>query len=139
MFRQSAPGPVFAITFVLAGASAHGEAAVDCGYPLTDAERSFCADQALTTAKAEMTAAYDLLTARVIELDAALPEELRGAPAALSAAQDAWADYAEKDCRAYAFPFMGGPPGPELFRNCMIVLTRKRTEDLDATLQDYSN
>jgi len=112
---------------------------VDCGYPLNQKERSYCADKALTDAEARMAAAFVKLHARVVELDSALPEDLKGSPGALQDAQTAWAHYADKDCKAYAFPFLGGPNGEDLYRNCKIVLTMKRTDDLIATLEDYGD
>lgn len=112
---------------------------IDCGYPLNREERSYCADKALKDAEARMAAAYVKLHAKVVELDNALPDGLKGSPDALEGAQTAWTDYADKDCKAYAFPFMGGPNGADLYRNCKIVLTMKRTDDLTATLEDYGN
>lgn len=112
---------------------------IDCGYPLTEAERSFCADKALEDADTRMKEAFDRLRARLVEIDAELPEHLKGAPASLDDAQAAWKTYADKDCTAYSFPFRGGTRGNELYRNCLIVLTMKRTEDLDATVEDYAN
>jgi len=112
---------------------------IDCGYPLNDSERTYCAEKALGEAQARMQDAVDRLKARLTEMDAELPEHLKGAPAALEEAQAAWNTYAEKDCEAYSFPFKGGTRGDELYRSCLIVLTMKRTEDLDATAEDYSN
>ncbi|GAB2186487.1 lysozyme inhibitor LprI family protein [Roseibium sp. LAB1] len=112
---------------------------IDCGYPLTNAERTFCADKALQDADARMKEAFDRLRAVLVEIDAELPDHLKGAPASLDDAQTAWKTYADKDCTAYSFPFKGGTRGNELYRNCLIVLTMKRTEDLDATVEDYAN
>ena len=112
---------------------------IDCGYPLTNAERSFCAEKALKEADARMHEAFDRLRTRLVEIDAELPDHLKGAPASLDEAQTAWKSYADKDCTAYSFPFKGGTRGDELYRNCLIVLTMKRTEDLDATVEDYAN
>ncbi|WP_305986651.1 lysozyme inhibitor LprI family protein [Roseibium sp. MMSF_3544] len=112
---------------------------IDCGYPLNNNERTYCAEKALKDANSKMEAAYEKLHAKVVEMDDALPEHLKGSPAALETAQAAWKDYSEKDCKAYSFPFMGGTRGNALYRNCMIVLTMHRTEDLEATLEDYDN
>ncbi|MEO9529460.1 lysozyme inhibitor LprI family protein [Roseibium sp.] len=133
---------VLAASLVLAAVTFTGARAqenIDCGYPLDDSQRSYCADKALEDAGTKMREAYELLAERVSELDAALPAALKGAPAALKEAQAAWETYAGKDCKAYAFPFMGGPGGSDAYRNCLIVLTVKRTDDLTATVEDYSN
>jgi uncharacterized protein YecT (DUF1311 family) len=135
--------PAFALFMATAGTAGAEEATVkdniDCGYPLTNAERNFCADKALKEADARMQEAFDRLRARLVEIDADLPDHLKGAPASLDEAQVAWKTYADKDCTAYSFPFKGGTRGNELYRNCLIVLTMKRTEDLDATVEDYAN
>jgi len=138
------PGPKLSgvlagLVFAATAADALAQETIDCGYPLNENERSFCADKALKDATGRMQQAYDRLLARVVELDKALPEHLQGSPEALENAQAAWKTYADKDCGAYSFPFRGGTRGNDLYRNCLIVLTMKRTEDLDATLQDYSN
>ncbi|MCV0425510.1 MAG: DUF1311 domain-containing protein [Roseibium sp.] len=112
---------------------------IDCGYPLNNSERTYCAEKALTEANTKMDAAFEKLMAKVVEMDDALPAHLKGSPASLEEAQAAWKNYREKDCRAYGFPFMGGTRGNELYRNCMIILTMHRTEDLEATLEDYDN
>lgn len=128
-----------ALAAAIAPAGAQTPDNIDCGYPLNESERSHCADKALEEAGTRMREAFGRLAARVRELDDALPAHLKGAPGALDEAQAAWAAYADKDCKAYAFPFMGGTRGSELYRNCMIVLTMKRTDDLTATVEDYSN
>ncbi|MHA7775675.1 lysozyme inhibitor LprI family protein [Roseibium sp. M-1] len=121
------------------GAPAFAQENVDCGYPLNNSERTYCAEKALGEAEARMNEALDRLRAKLTEMDADLPEHLKGAPAALDEAQAAWKAYADKDCAAYSFPFKGGTQGNELYRSCLIVLTMKRTEDLDATVGDYAN
>jgi len=125
--------------FILPIASSHAQENIDCGYPLNNNERTYCAEKALTEAEAAMAAAYVKLHAKVVELDNALPDHLKGSPEALEQAQTAWTDYADKDCKAFAFPFMGGTRGQELYRNCKIVLIMNRTDDLTATLEDYSD
>ncbi|MEQ8376095.1 MAG: lysozyme inhibitor LprI family protein [Roseibium aggregatum] len=143
MSVRSVTLPALALFLATAGTAVAEEEKVndniDCGYPLTEAERSFCADKALEDADTRMNEAFDRLRARLVEIDAELPEELKGAPASLDDAQAAWNTYADKDCTAYSFPFRGGTRGNELYRNCLIVLTMKRTEDLDATVEDYAN
>lgn len=112
---------------------------IDCGYPLNNNERTYCAEKALNAAEADMTEAYDRLHAKLVEMDSELPDHLKGSPKALEEAQAAWKTYSDKDCAAYSFPFRGGTRGNELYRNCLIVLTLKRTDDLDATVEDYDN
>jgi uncharacterized protein YecT (DUF1311 family) len=110
---------------------------IDCGYPLNDAERSFCAEQALERVEEEMTAALDRALAKMAEVDSSLPDHQKGSPAALETAQEAWLDFREKDCAAYSFPFKDESRGNKLYRSCMIVMTMQRTDDLNAMVDDY--
>lgn len=115
------------------------EAALDCGYPLNDEERSFCADKALKDAEDSLKGAYDQLHAKLVEMDRARSGAQKGGPAALEDAQAAWTTFRNKDCKAYSLPFRGSARGNDLFTSCMIVLTMQRTDDLSATLNDYDN
>ncbi len=110
---------------------------IDCGYPLNNSERTYCAEKALDQANQDLTAAYERALAKMMEVDASLPEHLKGSPDALKAAQEAWTEFREKDCTAYSFPFRGGTRGNELYRNCMIVMTMQRIDDLNAMVEDY--
>lgn len=78
--------PALALFLATAGTAVAEEEKVndniDCGYPLTEAERSFCADKALEDADTRMKEAFDRLRARLVEIDAELPEHLKGAPPA---------------------------------------------------------
>jgi len=112
---------------------------IDCGYPLNNNERTYCAEKALSEANTNLEAVYENLLARVVEMDDSLPEHLKGAPAALEEAQAAWVSFRELDCNAYGFPFKGGTRGNELYRNCMIIMTMQRIDDLTATLDDYGD
>ncbi|WP_420412977.1 lysozyme inhibitor LprI family protein [Roseibium sp.] len=122
---------------VLMAGSAQADEKIDCGYPLNQAERSYCADKALEQAEADMSAALTRALAKMTEVDSSLPDHLKGSPDALETAQTAWLDFREKDCTAYSFPFKGGTRGTELYRNCMIVMTMQRTDDLNAMVDDY--
>ncbi|MEO0980340.1 MAG: lysozyme inhibitor LprI family protein [Pseudomonadota bacterium] len=110
---------------------------IDCGYPLNNNERTYCAEKALSEANTNLESVYKDLLARVIQMDDAVPQHLKGAAAALEEAQAAWVSFREIDCNAYSFPFKGGTRGNELYRNCMIIMTMQRIEDLQATLDDY--
>ncbi|GAB4512352.1 MAG: hypothetical protein Tsb0019_08870 [Roseibium sp.] len=133
MSRKLVPCLFLVLAFVPAGAAAQQN--IDCGYPLTEEERTYCAETALQDARTRMQESYERLRARVVEVDARLPGHLK----ALEDSQAAWETYADKDCTAYSHPYRDGPHGDEVYRNCLIVLTMKRTEDLESTLQDYSN
>lgn len=118
---------------------AYAQENIDCGYPLNNSERTYCAEKALSEANTNLETVYRDLLARVVQMDEGLPEHLKGAPAALEEAQAAWVSFRELDCNAYGFPFKGGTRGNELYRNCMIIMTMQRIDDLTATLEDYGN
>lgn len=119
------------------GASAQEN--IDCGYPLNNSERTYCAEKALSEANTNLETVYRDLLARVVQMDDAVPEHLKGASAALEEAQAAWVSFRELDCNAYSFPFKGWTRGSELYRNCMIIMTMQRIDDLQATLDDYGD
>ena len=127
------------LTVALLGfsAAALADDKIDCGYPLNNSERTYCAEKALDQANQDLTAAYERALEKMSEVDASLPDHLKGSPDALKAAQEAWTDFREKDCTAYSFPFKGGTRGNELYRNCMIVMTMQRIDDLNAMVEDY--
>lgn len=123
----------------LAGSTALANETIDCGYPLTEEERAYCAIQAFEDAEQKLNTTFEAAVGKTREMDAELPEDRKGGPAALEAAQDAWVLFREKDCTAYSFPFRGTARGEQLYRGCMIVMTMQRIEDLDAMIADYSN
>jgi len=110
---------------------------INCGYPLNNAERTYCGEQALLEAETEMAAAYEKALAKMRELDAPLPDELKGSPQALEEAQQAWTTYRDKDCFAYSYPFRAGTRGTISLLSCKIFLTRQRAEDLSGMIEDY--
>ncbi|GGB39948.1 hypothetical protein GCM10011316_09990 [Roseibium aquae] len=136
MIRSFAFAALVGVAFFPCSVAA--QSAIDCGYPLNNAERTFCAEQALLEAETEMAAAFGKALARMEELDEPLPEHLKGGPDALRAAQEAWTDYRDKDCLAYSYPFRAGTRGNMSRLTCMIFLTRQRGEDLLAMIEDYS-
>lgn len=124
-------------SLVFSAVPAQADETIDCGYPLNEAERTYCAEKALEKIETDMAAAFDRALAKMAEVDTSLPDEQKGSPAALETAQKAWAAFREKDCAAYSFPFRSSTKGNELYRNCMIVMTMQRTDDLNALVDDY--
>ncbi|WP_420334767.1 lysozyme inhibitor LprI family protein [Roseibium sp.] len=125
--------------FTCMSLNASGQENIDCGYPLNNNERTYCAEKALSEANKKLETIYRDLLAKVVQMDDALPDHLKGAPAALEEAQAAWVSFRELDCNAYSFPYKGGTRGSELYRNCMIIMTMQRINDFEATLEDYGN
>lgn len=128
-----------ALTLIFSCTAPRAEQPVDCGYPLNETERAFCAEEALKKAEVDLGKAYLRAIAKLTELDKALTDDQQGSPAALEEAQNAWRDYRDKDCAAYSYPFRAETRGDQLYRGCMIVMTMQRTDDLDAMVEDYGN
>jgi len=126
-----------ALLLALAQASASAEPNVNCGYPLNNSERTYCAEQALLQAETEMNAAYKEALTKMEDLDAPLPAHLKGSTKALEEAQQAWTTYRDKDCLAYSYPFRAGTRGTISLLTCKIFLTRQRAEDLSGMIEDF--
>jgi uncharacterized protein YecT (DUF1311 family) len=71
------------------------------------------------------------------ELDAQLPESLKGAAMAVLEAQRAWVIYRDAICKAAGFKMQGGLAGPLLVHGCLTELTKTRTQEIGDRLIDY--
>ena len=124
-------GTVLAIAVVLMSVGgAIAQQKIDCGYPLTQSEMTYCAEQGWHEADADLNAAYKDAMAKMRELDSYLDASLRGAADALKEAQRAWIPYRDKACKAYGFQGRGGSIEPMLIYGCLATMTRARAEEL---------
>lgn len=105
---------------------------VDCAKAEVQVELNFCAEQDWQVADAELNAAYKLAMAAMKEIDAALPEDQRGAAAYLRQAQRDWIAYRDNACAAEGFMMRGGSAEPMLIYGCLARLTEERTLGLYA-------
>ncbi len=103
---------------------------IDCGYPVTQMEMTYCAEKSWNEADEELNSVYKSAMARMKEMDSLLDPSLRGAADALRAAQRAWIPYRDKACEAYGFMARGGSMEPMLIYGCRATLTRTRIEEL---------
>jgi uncharacterized protein YecT (DUF1311 family) len=102
----------------------------DCTDPVTQQDMNICAEEDWQAADVDLNRAYKQVMATMKEMDADLPEELRGAAAALRDAQRAWISYRDANCTAAGFMMRGGSAEPLLVYGCLRALTESRTQEL---------
>lgn len=110
--------------------SALAQQNIDCGYPVNQMEMTYCAEQGWRQADADLNAVYKEAMAAMKETDSHLPDDMKGAAAALRDAQRAWIPYRDKACEAYGFQARGGSMEPMLIYGCLATMTRQRVEEL---------
>ncbi|CUH65227.1 hypothetical protein TG4357_01741 [Thalassovita gelatinovora] len=118
----------FAIAVLLVSAGA--AQALDCSNPQTQRDMNQCAYQMWQYADEDLNLAYQLARDVMRTTDSYLPENLKGAEAALRDAQRAWIPFRDKACEAEGFAFRGGSMEPLMVLSCKERLTRQRTEEL---------
>ncbi|OIQ35357.1 MAG: urease [Roseobacter sp. MedPE-SWchi] len=101
-----------------------------CSDPQTTHEMRHCAAQEYDQADADLNAAYKAAQRSMRALDQHLPEDLKGASAALVQAQRAWIPFRDAACRAEGFQFRGGTLEPLMVLTCKTHLTRQRSDQL---------
>lgn len=119
-----------ALAFCGFGTIAAAQQNIDCGYPVNQMEMTFCAQKGWQEADAELNAVYKEAMASMKETDSYLPDDMKGAAAALRDAQRAWIPYRDKACEAYGFQARGGSMEPMLVYGCLATITRQRVEEL---------
>lgn len=110
---------------------------VDCAEAVAQVDLNACAYQEWEAADTQLNrtyaAAMDLLEA----WDADLPDDEKGGPAALKAAQRAWITFRDKACEAEGYAMKGGSAEPLLVYGCMRQLTEERTAHLTGMVEAY--
>lgn len=101
-----------------------------CDNPQTTYEMQDCAARDYAAADAELNTVYKAARDYMKWLDQDLPENLKGAPDALRAAQRAWIPFRDAACVAEGFQFRGGSMESLIVLACKTELTRQRTEQL---------
>ncbi len=103
---------------------------LDCNNALTQSDMNQCAYQGWQYADGDLNATYRLAVSWAKETDASLPDDLKGAEAALREGQRAWITVRDKTCELAGFVARGGSMEPSLVYACMEDLTRARSEEL---------
>ncbi len=109
---------------------------VDCSAPEIQMEMTYCAEKAWEAADGDLNHAYGIARRYMANLDADLPDDLKGAADTLRDAQRAWIAFRDKACEAEAYQARGGSMEPMLIYICFERMTRQRTEELRAMAEE---
>ncbi|MBP1848689.1 lysozyme inhibitor LprI family protein [Rhizobium halophytocola] len=110
---------------------------VDCDNANTQMEMNICAGEDYDAADADLNAQWKITRKAMADIDADIDEpDDQGAEKALLAAQRAWIQYRDGQCEAVAFGYYGGSMRPMVEQSCLADLTRKRTEELKAMIEE---
>ena len=124
---------------VLADGPARGddEPDVDCDNANTQMELNICAGRDYEEADTALNAQWKITREAMVEADQAIEEaDQRGAEKELLAAQRAWITYRDGQCEALGYGYYGGSMRPMVVASCLADMTRKRTEELKAMLEE---
>ncbi|MCW6036900.1 lysozyme inhibitor LprI family protein [Spirulina subsalsa FACHB-351] len=101
---------------------------LNCDDPTSQWEMNVCADQAAKEADARLNEVYRQLRVKV----SGTPQESR-----LIEAEKAWIDFRDKDCEFSRRRYDGGTIMPMIYAMCVNDLTQRRTEQLEAYLEEW--
>lgn len=108
----------------------------DCKEPQTQSDMTICAGLDLADADTALNAQYQVTRKTLKERDAGVSTELKGGEEALIKAQRAWLSYRDAQCASVGFQARGGSMEPMLVSSCEADLTRKRTAELKALVNN---
>ncbi|MTI01063.1 lysozyme inhibitor LprI family protein [Roseibium sp. RKSG952] len=128
-----------ALVLACLASAAKANEKIDCGYPLTQMEMTFCAQQSWEQADRQLNEVYGEALEHMTQMDSMLPQSLKGAADALKDAQRAWIPFRDKACTSYGFLARGGSMEPMLVYGCRTTLTKQRTEELKELVQGLGN
>lgn len=123
------------LAFLLAGPASAQE--IDCAIAMAQQELNLCAYQDWQDADAELNKAYKQAVAMLKDWDADLSEGEPSAANALRDAQRAWITFRDKACEVEGYAMRGGSAEPLLVNGCLAGLTRERTAQLLALVENY--
>jgi uncharacterized protein YecT (DUF1311 family) len=103
---------------------------VDCSNAMTQAEINACASEDYDAADKALNAQWAKTKKVMVDWDAELDEQNKGAVDSLMKAQRAWIEYRDGQCDAVGYSVWGGTMYPAVVAGCLADLTRKRTEEL---------
>ncbi|MCO5080295.1 MAG: lysozyme inhibitor LprI family protein [Rhizobiaceae bacterium] len=124
--------PAFAACLLaIAATPAAAQEDLDCENAMAQVELNMCADQDYRKADAELNKIWKEARQTAKELDAdQSSDDMKGAEAALLAAQRAWITYRDRSCELAGFEARGGSMEPMLVSGCLAEMTRARTKEL---------
>lgn len=124
-----AVGVLFVGLLVVGSALGQGAKQAPCSDAATQAEMNICAGKEYKTADAALNRVYQQLVAKLE------PEE----KVQLKGVQIAWLKYRDTNCEFVADQYKGGSIRPMIYGLCMADVTRNRTSELKAQIEDRSN
>ncbi|MEJ8474912.1 lysozyme inhibitor LprI family protein [Roseibium algae] len=127
------------LALIGSGVFAKAQDNIDCGYPLTQMELTYCAGESWKQADAELNVAYKAAMTSMKQTDSYLDADMKGAADALRDAQRAWIPFRDKACDSYGFMARGGSMESMLVLGCRTTLTKQRTDALNEIAQGLGN
>ncbi|OLP44241.1 lysozyme inhibitor LprI family protein [Rhizobium oryziradicis] len=121
---------ILACLVVSAGSAYAVGPKLNCQDPQTQAEMTQCAGDEFDAADKALNAQWKLTRAALVETDANLDADQKGAEKALLKGQRAWIDYRDGQCEAEGFSVRGGTMEPMMVASCKARLTELRTKEL---------
>jgi len=113
------------LTVGLVPSPAGAQAEPDCTAPQNTVEMHYCADQAYQAADADLNHVWRSMRGHLSKDEKAL----------LLKAQRAWLKFRDANCDFAASPYLGGSIHPVILLTCLETMTRERTEELRAMLE----
>ena len=105
----------------------------NCKDPQTQVDMNICASREYAASDAMMTRQYNILAARMKQMDVEEP----GYFAALLKSQRTWLQFRESQCRFEGYLTRGGTAEPLNVSGCLNELTKNRTADLKSLLEAF--
>lgn len=121
-------------------AAAAEEPEFDCDNPQYQIEMNHCAYRDYEAADAALNVQWKLTSAKMKQIDAEFDGTYDNRPGyhdTLLAAQRAWLTYRDRYCESEGYSMRGGSAESMVISGCRATLTRERTEQLKALVEEY--
>ncbi|MBJ7441670.1 MAG: DUF1311 domain-containing protein [Sphingopyxis sp.] len=128
------------IASLLLLATTADDPSIDCDNQRYQVEMNYCAGKDYEVADVALNAQWKRTVATMRERDKTIDRRYDAQPThydALLAAQRAWLTYRDQHCLNESFAARGGSMAPMLHSGCMARLTKARTAELQALVEEY--
>ncbi|WP_293967539.1 lysozyme inhibitor LprI family protein [Sphingopyxis sp.] len=129
---------IFSALLLLAATA--DDPSIDCDNPRYQVEMNYCAGKEYEIADVALNVQWKTTVAKMRERDKTIDRSYDTQPThydALLAAQRAWLTYRDQHCLNEGFAARGGSMAPMLHSGCMARLTKARTAELQALVEEY--
>ncbi|MDP3781306.1 MAG: lysozyme inhibitor LprI family protein [Sphingopyxis sp.] len=129
---------IFSALLLLAATA--DDPSIDCDNQRYQVEMNYCAGKDYEVADVALNARWKLTAATMRARDKTIDRRYDTQPThydALLAAQRAWLTYRDQHCLNEGFAARGGSMAPMLHSGCMARLTKARTAELQALVEEY--